>query len=88
MTVTGSTVLAVTVVVDVNSDCRNDANMICVGNDPHLHLDGKQSLSVVLCTVESLFSDVVWILEDILIGGVVLVEQDDNTTLSFAVQPV
>ena len=33
-------------------------------------------------------SAVVWILPDILIGGVVLVEQDDNSVLSFAVQPV
>ena len=57
--------------------------MIDVGNFPHLRLDGKHGLSVVLCTVE-LFSVVVGVLVEILIGDVALVEQDDNAALSFA----
>ena len=61
--------------------------MIDVGNFPHLRLDGKHGLPVVLCTVEP-FSDVVGVLVDVLIGGVPLVEQDDNAALSFAVQVV
>ena len=54
-----------------------------MGNFPHLRLDGKHGLSVVLCTVE-LFSVVVGVLVEILIGDVALVEQDDNAALSFA----
>ena len=50
-------VLAVAVVVLVHPGRRNDADVIDVGNFPHLLLDGKHGLSVVLFTVE-LFSAV------------------------------
>ena len=81
------TVLAVPVVVLVHPGRRNDEDVIDVGNFPHLRLDGKHSLPVVLCTVE-LFSAVVGMFTDMLIGGVALVEQDDNTALSFELYPV
>ena len=79
------TVLAVAVVVEMHVCCRNDSDMICVGNNSQLLLDGKHGLLVVLCAVERLFTVVVWILTQVLIGGGVLVVQDDNAALSFAV---
>ena len=51
-----STVPAVPVVVTVNTRGGNHADMIDVHNSPQLLLHGKHGLSVVLCTVESLFS--------------------------------
>ncbi len=41
------TVLAVPVVVAVRSDCRNEADMIDVCNEPHVCLDDKHGLPVV-----------------------------------------
>ena len=56
--------------------------MLCVAVEPFSAVVG-----VVLCTVDP-FSDVVGVLADVLIGGVPLVEQDDNAALPFAVQAV
>ena len=56
--------------------------MLCVTVEPFSAVVG-----VVLCTVEP-FSAVVGVLVDVLISGVPLVEQDDNTALSFTVQTV
>ena len=44
------TALAVVVVVKVHPGRRNDTDVIDAGNFPHLRLDGKHGLPVVLWT--------------------------------------
>lgn len=76
------------VVVAVSVHCRNEADMICVSNEPQVCLHGKHSLSVVQCTVDGRVCTVVRMLTLVLTVGVVLVEHNSDVVLSFALQPV
>ena len=50
------TVVPAAVVVVGHSVCRNDTDMIGVGNDPQLLIDDKQGLPVVSDRVEKIIS--------------------------------
>ena len=60
--------------------------MICVGNTPQLVLHDEHGLFVVLCAVKRLL--VLWMFAKVLVGGGILVVQDNNQELSWAFQPV